>query len=78
MGLLDSFEALLSVGPSLIVVEHNLQMMKAADYIIDLGPGADDEGGQIVAKGTPEQIAKTQGSATAPFLARVLKEKGKE
>ena len=46
MQLLDCFDALLAVGHSLIVVEHNLQMMKAADYIIDLGPGAADEGGQ--------------------------------
>ena len=52
--LLDCFDALLAVGHSLLVVEHNLQIMKAADYIIDLGPGAADEGGQIVAKGTPE------------------------
>lgn len=73
--LIDCFDALLSVGHSLIVVEHNLQMMKAADYIIDLGPGAADEGGQIVAKGTPEAVAKTSGSATAGFLAKVLKEK---
>ena len=56
--LLDCFDALLAVGHSLIVVEHNLQMMKAADYIIDLGPGAAEEGGQVVAKGTPEIIAR--------------------
>ncbi len=72
--LLDCFDALLSVGHSLIVVEHNLQMMKAADYIIDLGPGAADEGGQIVAKGTPEMVARASGSVTAGFLAKVLKE----
>ena len=57
MQLLDCFDALLAVGHSLIVVEHNLQMMKAADYIIDLGPGAADEGGRVVAKGTPEMVA---------------------
>jgi excinuclease ABC subunit A len=73
--LLDCFDALLAVGHSLLVVEHNLQIMKAADYIIDLGPGAADEGGQVVAKGTPEQIARTAGSVTAGFLAKVLKEK---
>ncbi|MBN2216357.1 MAG: excinuclease ABC subunit UvrA, partial [Pirellulales bacterium] len=56
--LLDCFDALLAVGHSLIVVEHNLQMMKMADYIIDLGPGAADEGGRVVAKGTPEMIAR--------------------
>ncbi|MEN6450392.1 MAG: excinuclease ABC subunit UvrA [Thermoguttaceae bacterium] len=73
--LLDCFDALLAVGHSLLVVEHNLQIMKAADYIIDLGPGAADEGGQVVAKGTPEMVARAQGSATAGFLAGVLKER---
>jgi excinuclease ABC subunit A len=72
--LLDCFDALLAVGHSLIVVEHNLQIMKAADYIIDLGPGAADEGGRLVAKGTPEMVARTPGSVTAGFLAKVLKE----
>ena len=70
--LLDCFDALLAVGHSLIVVEHNLQMMKAADYIIDLGPGAADEGGQVVAKGTPEMVARSPQSVTAGFLANVL------
>jgi excinuclease ABC subunit A len=73
--LLDCFDALLAVGHSLLVVEHNLQIMKAADYIIDLGPGAADEGGQVVAKGTPEQVARTAGSVTGGFLAKVLKER---
>ena len=72
--LLDCFDALLSVGHSLIVVEHNLQMMKAADYIIDLGPGAADEGGQIVVQGTPERVANHSASVTAGFLAKALKE----
>ncbi|MGE3641352.1 MAG: excinuclease ABC subunit UvrA, partial [Pirellulales bacterium] len=68
--LLDCFEALLDIGHSLIVVEHNLQLMKAADYIIDLGPGAAGEGGRIVATGTPEAIAKSAASKTGEFLAR--------
>jgi len=72
--LLDCFDALLSVGHSLIVVEHNLQMMKAADYLIDLGPGAADEGGRIVAQGTPEMIANSPGSITGGFLREVLAE----
>ena len=72
--LLDCFDALLAVGHSLIVVEHNLQIMKAADYIVDLGPDAADQGGRIVAKGTPEMVARTTGSVTAGFLAKVLKE----
>jgi excinuclease ABC subunit A len=74
--LLDCFDALLALGHSLLVVEHNLQIMKAADYIIDLGPGAADEGGQVVARGTPEMVARTPGSATAEFLARALKING--
>jgi excinuclease ABC subunit A len=72
--LLDCFDALLAVGHSLIVVEHNLQMMKAADYIIDLGPGAADEGGQVVAKGTPEMVARNAQSITGRYLAEMLKE----
>jgi excinuclease ABC subunit A len=72
--LLDCFDALLAVGHSLLVVEHNLQIMKAADYIIDLGPGVADEGGRVVAKGTPEMVARASGSVTAGFLAKVLRE----
>jgi excinuclease ABC subunit A len=71
--LIDCFEALLAVGHSLVVVEHNLQMMKAADYIIDLGPGAADEGGSVVAKGTPEMVAQCADSITGRYLAEVLK-----
>jgi len=70
--LLDCFEALLSVGHSLIVVEHNLQLMRAADYLIDLGPGAGEDGGRIVAKGTPEEIAANLASHTGRFLAQSL------
>ena len=76
--LLDCFDALLSVGHSLIVVEHNLQMMKTADYLIDLGPGAADEGGRVVAKGTPEMVSRAKDSVTARFLASVLEEDLKE
>ena len=72
--LLDCFDALLAVGHSLIVVEHNLQMMKAADYIIDLGPGAADEGGDVIVRGTPEMVARTSPSITGRFLAKDLKE----
>jgi excinuclease ABC subunit A len=70
--LLDCFEALLSVGHSLIVVEHNLQLMRAADYIIDLGPGAGDAGGHVVARGTPEEVAASAESHTGRFLAASL------
>lgn len=70
--LLDGFNALLETGNSLIVVEHNLQTMRAADYIIELGPGAADEGGTIIAEGTPEQIAQDPNSKTGRFLAKAL------
>ena len=70
--LLDCFDTLLSVGHSLIVVEHNLQMMKAADYIIDLGPGAAGAGGEVVVAGTPEEVARHESSATGLFLAPEL------
>ncbi len=70
--LLDCFDALLAVGHSLIVVEHNLQMMKAADYIIDLGPGAADAGGRVVARGVPEMVARCPESATAQYLGNML------
>ncbi len=72
MQLIDCFESLLAVGHSLIVVEHNLQMMKAADHLIDLGPGAGDQGGAIVAEGTPEQIADCADSVTGRYLGEAL------
>lgn len=70
--LLDCFDALLSVGHSLIIVEHNLQLMKSADYIIDLGPGAADEGGQVLVSGTPEAVSRCEQSATGQFLKEIL------
>jgi excinuclease ABC subunit A len=66
--LLDCFDALIGVGHSLIVVEHNLQLMRAADYLIDLGPGAGDQGGQVIARGTPEEAAQVELSATGAAL----------
>ncbi|MHB8957840.1 MAG: excinuclease ABC subunit UvrA [Pirellulaceae bacterium] len=72
--LLDCFDTLLAVGHSLIVVEHNLQLIKAADYLIDLGPGAAAHGGELVAVGTPEEVARQPRSATAAFLAELLHE----
>jgi excinuclease ABC subunit A len=70
--LLDCFEALLAVGHSLIVVEHNLHLIKAADYVIDLGPGAADEGGRVVAQGTPEFVSRSSDSITGRYLAEAL------
>lgn len=71
--LLDCFNVLLSAGHSLLVVEHNLDVMCAADYLIDLGPEAGAAGGQIVAEGTPEQVAATNGSLTGAYLGVSLR-----
>jgi excinuclease ABC subunit A len=70
--LLRLFQRLVDRGHSLIVIEHNLEVIKCADWIIDLGPEAGDAGGEVVAVGTPEQIAKIDHSHTGKFLARVL------
>jgi excinuclease ABC subunit A len=70
--MVDCFDALLEIGHSLIIVEHNLQLMKAADWIVDLGPGAADEGGRVVATGTPEEVAAVRESATGRILAVAL------
>lgn len=66
--LVDCFDALIEDGHSLIVVEHNSLLMKAADYLIDLGPGAAELGGQVVATGTPTEVAKVKESATGQVL----------
>ena len=59
-------------GNSVVVTQHNLDVIKVADYIIDLGPDGGDCGGRIVAKGTPEQVAKVKNSYTGEFLKTVL------
>jgi excinuclease ABC subunit A len=70
--LLDCFDALLEVGHSLVVVEHNLQLMMAADWLIDLGPGAADKGGRVVVTGPPEEVAACGESLTGQYLSRAL------
>lgn len=71
--LLDCLNRLRSLGNSLVVIEHNLDVIKCADWVIDLGPDAGDAGGYLVATGTPEEIAKKKKSITGRFLAPVLK-----
>jgi excinuclease ABC subunit A len=66
--LLSCFDALLEAGHSLVVVEHNIHLIAAADHVIDLGPGAGQLGGQIVVAGTPETVAACDASLTAPYL----------
>ena len=70
--LLASFEALLENGHSIIVIEHNLDLIKCADYIIDLGPEGGENGGQLLAVGTPEEIAKNKKSITGTYLKMKL------
>jgi len=66
--LLDSFNALIDKGHSIIVIEHNIELIKSADHVIDLGPGGGDKGGQLVAFGTPEEIAASPESITGHYL----------
>ncbi len=70
--LLASFEALLEKGHSIIVIEHNLDMIKCADYIIDIGPEGGEHGGHLVAFGTPEEVAKNPKSVTGEYLREKL------
>jgi excinuclease ABC subunit A len=70
--LLAAFRKLLTAGHSLLVIEHNLDVLKTADWIVDLGPEGGEAGGQIVAVGTPEQIAAAEASHTGRHLRRVL------
>ena len=70
--LLKSFERLLARGHSLVIIEHNMDMIKCADYLIDLGPEGGEEGGNLVACGTPEEVAKCEASYTGKFLREKL------
>ena len=70
--LLTSFEALLERGHSLVVVEHNIDLIKCADHVIDLGPEGGNKGGELLGEGTPEEISKIKNSFTGQFLARKL------
>src|SRR5438045_9293995 len=70
--LLRLFQRLIDAGHSLVVIEHNVEVIKCADWIVDLGPEAGDEGGEVVAVGTPERIAKVERSHTGRFLRDVI------
>ncbi|WP_405397868.1 excinuclease ABC subunit UvrA [Maribacter sp. Asnod2-G09] len=70
--LLKSFNALIKKGHSIVVIEHNIELIKCADYIIDLGPGGGENGGQLLAEGTPEEVAKSKKSYTASYLKEKL------
>jgi len=70
--LISVLQKLVDAGNSVVVIEHNLDVIKTADYIIDLGPEGGDEGGRIVAAGTPEEVAESDKSYTGYFLRKVL------
>jgi excinuclease ABC subunit A len=70
--LLAAFRKLLDAGASLLVIEHNLDVVKSADWLIDLGPEGGEQGGKVIATGTPEQVARNGQSHTGQFLTRVL------
>ena len=70
--LLDVLQQLVDKGNTVVVIEHNLDVIKCADYLIDLGPEGGDGGGQIVATGTPEEVAQCPESYTGQYLKRML------
>jgi excinuclease ABC subunit A len=70
--LLEVLHRLVDKGNSVVVIEHNLDVIKTADWVIDLGPEGGDGGGTVVAQGTPEDVAAVEASHTGQFLRRVL------
>ena len=66
--LLDVFQALLDNGATVVVIEHDLDVIRNADYVIDMGPGGGDAGGEIVANGTPQEIQRNERSMTGKYL----------
>jgi excinuclease ABC subunit A len=70
--LLDVLQRLVDAGNTVLVIEHNLDVIKQADWVLDLGPEGGDAGGEVVAQGTPEEVAETEASYTGQFLRRVL------
>ncbi|MCQ2602682.1 MAG: ATP-binding cassette domain-containing protein, partial [Clostridia bacterium] len=70
--LIDILHRLTDAGNTVVVIEHNLDVIKVADHIIDLGPDGGDGGGQIIAQGTPEEVAKVKGSYTAEYMKKIL------
>ena len=71
--LLLVLDRLVEAGNTVIVIEHNLDVVKCADWVVDLGPEGGDEGGRVIAEGTPEEVARAKASHTGQYLARVLK-----
>jgi excinuclease ABC subunit A len=70
--LLGVLQRLVDAGNTVIIIEHNLDVLKSVDYLFDLGPAGGARGGRIIAQGTPEQLAKNPDSVTGPYLREVL------
>jgi excinuclease ABC subunit A len=71
--LIEVLQRLVDAGNSVLIIEHNLEIIKVSDWIIDLGPEGGDRGGELVAEGTPEQLIKVPGSYTGAFLKGHIK-----
>ena len=76
--LLEILQAFVATGNTVVVIEHNLEVIKTADWIIDMGPDGGDEGGEIIAEGTPEKISQCENSYTGSFLKEMLNKKFKK
>jgi excinuclease ABC subunit A len=74
--LLHLMHGLVDRGNTVVVIEHNLDVIKTADHVIDLGPEGGDGGGRVIATGTPEEVAKVKASPTAEYLAKILTKRG--
>jgi excinuclease ABC subunit A len=70
--LVGVFDRLLAAGATIIVIDHDLDLLAAADYLIDMGPGGGPDGGHLVATGTPAEVARDPASVTGPWLAEYL------
>lgn len=73
--LIEILQELVRRGNSVVLIEHNMDIIKCSDYLLDFGPEGGEEGGKLIAKGTPEEVAKAKGSHTGAYLAKVLKKK---
>jgi excinuclease ABC subunit A len=76
--LIEILQELVRRGNTVVVIEHNLDVIKASDYLIDFGPEGGIHGGKVIAKGTPEEVAQTEGSFTGEYLARAFKKAKKK
>ena len=72
--LLEVLQRLIDVGNTVVIIEHNLDVIKSADYIVDLGPEGGERGGEVVARGTPEEVSLAERSHTGQFLGKILSE----